>query len=393
MTSCPIYSAGDVSRLMVVEESIYGVTPTTAMKYGGDQTSYGGGPMDIKASPEYLGGLTYDQMRREAPAYGFESSFKFKPVDASRDWANIWVKLACGSVSGIVRDLPSFSAHVFVNKYDRRLFSGCKVNSLTISSGGFGSFIDFKATVWAAGCQESSNGTFSTPAYQTVTPDISAASDTGEAICNLDDPYYTSGGVRMSICAKTWAISINNNLIGTPGKLNGLMTAYGGCLAGDKREIKFTCTVQQSSELWTKSKLYDNVAFELYVPIGGGKTMHLSGCRFSQTDMPTRVQSTNDETLTMSCQGMDVISAESLFEVKFNIDYGGTVSATIGSASSTLAGNNTHRVRVPTGSTLALSETPLSGYTFSGWITADGTDTSSTKNITSAKSVRVVFTA
>ena len=236
-------------------------------------------------------------------------------------------------------------------------------------------------------CQESYDGTFEEPPYQTVTPDVAYTKPTGTIVIDTEDLSYSDGGVEKYIGAKTWTLSIDNVLTGVPGYVGGEMVANGECLIPGQRNITLSCTIQQGSETWYKRKMRDGGVFTLIIPIGNSY-LELEGCEIIQADVSSRIQGLNDETLTFRAKDMSYhATAISGYEVTTSVDLGGTV--TVGESGT--VGLGVHKLKFDDGSSNVLTATAQPGYTFVGWVRKSGSVSTPAITVTASESVKAIF--
>jgi len=133
MTSNDGFTAGDLSPLMVVAETVYGTTPETGWFFGLESTKVT--PTDSNNQYQARWGgdrsINSDAMVSRSLEAGFNMDFD---IPGLTNWIEPVFSTAFGASAGTTKtgDLPSFSAVVQVAE-NNILYNGCKIDTLKMS--------------------------------------------------------------------------------------------------------------------------------------------------------------------------------------------------------------------------------------------------------------------
>lgn len=306
------YTAGEVLPLMWIAEVTYGVTPTTAMAWGGDVISL---RPDVDLDKQYIieqGNRSFGTCTVGARKARFALKYYNRPA---LDWRSLMAYYCYGSTTGLADHEGSFSALVGIKQgssYKYNLYNGCKINKGVISCEKPGMPLVYEADVIAQWVQAAtaltgfsglqspatiSGGTLPTP------PAAGADSWLGILQLNLN-----AGGLA-NFYPRKWSLTVDNHMEAEPGNALGADAVKYGLDAGQGvneggRDIIFTCTKPAADETWTNAKLADLAVTALTIPIGS-RTITLSGGVFN-SNLPERKQALMDEDLEIRFNAMSI---------------------------------------------------------------------------------------
>jgi|GEM_PF-7046466 hypothetical protein len=301
-----VRTKGSLCRFAVADESVYGTFNTAAtVRYAGTLKT-----LDTTNDPtreDDPGECTYVR----AGSYVTGRDFGYKAVfrhPSSSGWQN-WMTMALGILSGLgtVRDLTPFTTRIRAAADEVLAWCGCKVDTLEIASDGPGSMLSFTATVKSQYlCAPSTDNVFTDASGTSFT--FAPADRPDEApITDSSLLYYsTDGGTTWISCdAKTWAITVSRSLESDPAVVNGHALNAGLGLTPKTCDLKLAFTFLSKSSVWDAFKLIDTTELQ-FKKVIDGYTVLLTGCTLDGGDMPSRSQSTYDETVNVTASDISV---------------------------------------------------------------------------------------
>jgi hypothetical protein len=253
-----------------IKETAYGVTPTGVWNNGPEPSSFV--PTDnLNQSEDYLSGSRSQRMSA-CVSQRRDAGFKLSSVEQARaDWISPLLVGALGIATGTepLGDLPSYSMIYKVGD-SRKLYNGCKVNSLRISASEPKAVVAFDSDVWA---QYSDDVTFSTPNYiiaglQNVTL---GTFPTATELAGLQvTPPVLFGASRVN--PLSWSIDIANNLERGKGSVTGADTIeypVSPALHEGRRSIIYECELYLDDLTYLDAVLVNSDAPTVSFGLGG----------------------------------------------------------------------------------------------------------------------------
>ena len=296
---------GDLRGFTIRDELTYGTFNASGTStYGGVAQS-----LDPSGGKSFSDDVTDGSFKFATPVVtGLGAGFKIKfryPV--SSGWQT-WVTRAIGALTGIgaLRDITPFSTVFKVASDELLSWTGCKVDSLVISSSKIGDLLDFSATILARYGTESATTAFvnadgtSYTFGEATRPSYAPISD------NTPWQYSTDEGDTWQSCDhKTWELSITRGLQADAANVNGLPLDAGLSLIPTKCEVQLKFTQLSKSAIWDELK-FDGPIDLQFKKVMDTKTILLTGCYLLPDNHPSRSQSPYDETIVASVQDITV---------------------------------------------------------------------------------------
>lgn len=288
---------GDLCALTLREEKVYGEIDASG-------TSVYAGTMISLDTPEEFttedivkcGSLARGGIFRTGASCGFTATFN---MVRGQGWQE-WVRRAIGSLTGVQKETPSFDALFRIASDESILFTGSRVNTLTVSATQIGAPIQIKADAMSR--------------WMTVSP--FADSDGGSLSMDpvaipLGVPVTFSKPWRWSsngqdfqeIKGKSFTLTISMSLQGEPGTADPTSDSSFQLEAGEgstpqSSEITLDITITSVGPEWDRMRAAFTTGLTFQTEIDG-KTVTLSGCNLSPS-MPSRSQSSYDETISVT---------------------------------------------------------------------------------------------
>lgn len=265
------YSPGELANFQFIDEATYGVTPETALTWGGILTS---AKPKVNANQDFIYGST-NRGYSDAVSGTWEIGLTLKGLarvaQSNYHWYNFWWKYGLGSTTSATEHLPSFSLQInfaIGTGYVYWLFNGCKIDKLKLSSEGHGLPIEFEAEIMSQWVSKST--TKAITGFQTITIGSDGSAPTSDLL-TWTEPIEVKLGTAapFDMSPKKWELTIDNDLARTPGIIEGADAAYYNCvsaLSEGKREVEFQCTLDLEDERYNTAKLAED-NFLLHLPI------------------------------------------------------------------------------------------------------------------------------
>lgn len=301
-----VRTKGSLCRFAVADESVYGTfNAAAAVRYAGTLISMD--TTDDASREDDPGECTYVR----AGSYVTGRDFGYKAVfrhPSSSGWQN-WMTMALGTLGGLgtVRDITPFTTRIRVAADEVLAWCGCKVDSLAVASKNPGSMLEFTATVKAQYLCAPSAGDAFTDASGTSFTFAPADRPDHAPITDSTSLYYSAdGGTTWVSCdAKTWTVTVSRSLESDPAAVNGHALNAGLGLTPQTCDIKLMFTLLSKSSFWDTLKLIDTTELQ-FKKVIDGYTVLLTGCTLDAGDMPSRSQSTYDETVNVTASDISV---------------------------------------------------------------------------------------
>lgn len=292
---------GDLCGLTILEESSYGVVPSGTGVYSGTCLTLTDNCSATYENIQSCGARNRSGAFVSQISCGFTATFS---VVRGRGWEE-WIERVQGSLAGVTRDLPSFTTVIRVSPSEVHVWTGCMVDSLTLSAGSIGEHIEFSVTVVAR--------------WHTLTPlrDSDGSTITAEPVpipSGVHVTYagnweYSPDGTSWTrVGAKGFTLSCSSNLASDEGAATDADTAYGlaagsGSAAQDS-SITLDLTITSKDSTWDllKHTLPTDLRFRCVID---SKTVTLTGCTLDIAG-PTRSQGTYDETISVTASDLTV---------------------------------------------------------------------------------------
>ena len=292
-----VLTKGDLGRFTIKKEAEYGrFAAAGAAAYGGKVKMFHPDDRPEWAADPEDGARTARAFLRTANEYSLRARFT---AFAGGNWKE-WLTLATGSADGMGADLPSFSARCDISRDNDAIAAlGCKVNTLTIESGASGAITEFSVDAMARYiCAPSDDDVFLDEGGAEFTFPKAAYSE-GPPVVHCNKIEWDPGDSWETITAKTWTLSIGNNLTGEPSALAvgdacRALAAGTGAVPGEP-DVTLTFTVPSSGVGWDAHKLGGLADFGARITLDG-TVITLKGCRFDG-GLAERTNDRHDETI------------------------------------------------------------------------------------------------
>lgn len=312
------FTAGELKRLYWLEESNYGVTlASTELKYGADLTSFNNGAEPNQEIEQHADSRAY------APAScvitRMDHGFKLKQAQvrapiSGYDWTKPLLYGAMGSAGGFsaLGRLPSFSMLTGLTAgatSHYSIYSGCKVNSLSMSCERAGGRVMFEADVMAQYLARTT--ALALTGFQSKTLG-SLGAIPAAAVLQWKAPFVItpSGGSARTVYPEPWTLRINNNLQRAGGAVTGAdsnVYTITEQLHEGKAEIELEMKLYLE-DLTAINEMLENTAVTSVSTVIGGKTITL-GSGHHKVDgnaWPELKQDVMDQTLRFRFSTMTV---------------------------------------------------------------------------------------
>ncbi|MDD4221999.1 MAG: hypothetical protein PHF83_02545 [Candidatus Methanomethylophilus sp.] len=301
-----VRTKGSLCRFAVRDEATYGTfSSTNISRYAGTLTG-----LDTTADltrEDDPGECTYVRAGSciTGGAYGYKASFRHP---AGAGWTK-WLEMAVGSLTGIgtVRDITPFTTRIRAAADEVLAWCGCKVDTLEIASSAPGSLLAFSATVKAQYlCAPSASNSF-VAADGTAFAMEPIDRPAGAAITDGSLLYYsTDAGTTWTSCdAKTWTLTVSRSLESDPAVIGGHSLDAGLGLIPQTCDLSLAFTQLSRSPTWDTLKLAGTEDLQ-FKKVVDGYTVLLTGCTLDAGDLPSRTQSTYDETVNVTASDITV---------------------------------------------------------------------------------------
>lgn len=295
---------GDLCGLTVRDEATYGVIDTSGT------SAYAGTTLTLSSPDDYTmeeiqqcGSRVRGGVFRTAASFGYDATFNYV---RNQGWED-WIRRAIGSLSGVQRETPSFDTVIRVAPDEYHLWTGCRVNTLSIAAPSIGAPLEFSVSAMAR--------------WHTMTPFTDSDGDSlsialvaipaGAPITfNRPWEYSTNGTSWTRIKGKSFTLSINQNLSGDPGASSetdddAFQLEAGSGSVPLESSITLDITITSVGPEWDRMRLACTTGLYFRTVIDG-HTVTLSGCNLSPT-MPDRIQAMYDETISVTATDMTVV--------------------------------------------------------------------------------------
>ena len=287
---------GSLGGLQIVEESTYGTTPTaTDFTYIGYMESMQATNGNNEAEQQADGSRTFDDVVFGAQSASFTADLSLFRNATGYDWKKI-VDLAPGSSS----DVPSFTSLMKIASDQYVMLKGCKVDKLTLASAGVGQKVTAKVECKAMQLLpgQSSKAGFGTLGDENDGP-------AKNAIIYNAYPTTSLSGEAATVPSSKFSITIGNGLVEKEGIVSGTALSAGQGLVPDKTDISIEYTIMSVSKVWDNLKVGKTKGFTVTQVIGGYSFV-FTGCYLPGDDLPSRSQSTYDETIRIKASGVTI---------------------------------------------------------------------------------------
>lgn len=322
------YTAGELNTLYYLKETNYGDTVSSGQE--GSTVSFIPGPYtttwqrqdDLHRYRQYLpGSRSYDV--NTSVDQGNDVAFSFKGILRSAEgqndpsgWADPIIRGALGEGNmGITTSdlgvLPSFSILMglgssFKNNQFRMLYNGCKINNMTLSADQPKAVIGCQAEIWSQYAERViGNNVSELQSFVISAEDVPISSRpvavqwNSAIVLNNEQIYPVS-----------WNLTVNNNLGRTVGPKTGknqqsrLVTR---CLGEGKRDITMSMSCWMSDyHKQIQDQLNNPILGEMIIPISGGKSIRLTGGRYTLS-LPEHVQDRHQIEIKTDWTGAEII--------------------------------------------------------------------------------------
>jgi hypothetical protein len=277
MTEAAPYTAGNLRPFNYITESNFGVTPATALIWGGELLDVH--PVTNMKMEEIVesGSATYGDVVYDPPIYGFEAKLITRKTSGGFDWRAFFATFGmCGATgSSTFLSLPaSFTAQIAKlvgAAYSYNFYSGCYIDRLKMSWDKPMREVIFDIKVLSQYVQPSTGKTIT--GHQAVTVGADASPITTDLLRWANNPQISYGGgppLLADLYAKKCSLTIDHHLEPAP---EGIATGADAtkrpmpiAFAKGKTDILFEVDLESNTENWTNAKLARSSIEQLVPP-------------------------------------------------------------------------------------------------------------------------------
>lgn len=259
---------GDLSGMTIIEETTYGNTGTNVAFYGGTLKTFRDESDAGTVAEVGDGTMKFGTVYNEMHTSGYTATFTVPASTGIDDW----ITYAIGATSGLTATQPSFETEISVASDQHYLYSGCKINNLTIR-GEFGKPIELDVEVFAK--------------KTTISATRKTAKKTKSGSTLMHYNALTGGG--KDIYNNTFELSINRELLreGTYVEADTKAYASGIDSIPTAYDVDLNFSEKASSSAWDILRLDGGNDKTFAVKIGT-KMLTMTGCYFVGKDSPSR---------------------------------------------------------------------------------------------------------
>jgi hypothetical protein len=303
------FTAGELRKLYWVAESTYGVTPATALTWGGEILELS--PMDdLKVRINRISGSrsAFDRTR-DGAEMGFRVKCLSRAVSGGYNWRNLFAAYAFGSTTGLADHLGSFSAQVLkvvggTSYYSQ--YAGCKINKLTLGADAPGEPFVFDAEVLARWLQKATAKAIT--GLQSVTVGADPADITTSLLTWNGVSQYNLGGGLTNWYPKSLKLTVDNGMQRQMGNVvgadsNRYVVPIG--ISEGQRDIVLEAGLWYEDETWVNARLAGTAVTAVTIPVDS-YTITLSNGELLANDFPTLKHDLMDETVKISFKSLSI---------------------------------------------------------------------------------------
>ncbi|MFA6803787.1 MAG: hypothetical protein WCR24_04760 [Candidatus Methanomethylophilaceae archaeon] len=299
-----VRTKGSLNGFTIRPETTYGTFATGGTsKYAGTLVSLDPGDNLNPEQDPSEDSLIFSDVVFLDREFGFTAKFRHPK---SSTWYD-WITYAVGALTGVQKTLPSFSARVSVGDDENLCYVGCKVNQLTISADSVGGLLNFSADIYARYlCAPSATSAFVNVDTTAIT--FTPLSKPAYAPITNNGYIYvsTDGGTSWtSVRNKGFTIDLGTSLQREAELVNSVPLSAGLDSIPQTFDGTVTFNRAQTDRTWDELKLAGTKDLQFRIVIDGA-TVLMTGCYLSGDDLPSRQQSTYDESITATIRDITV---------------------------------------------------------------------------------------
>lgn len=305
----PAFTAGELKKLYYVPEVTYGVTPVTALTWGGEIIELTPST-DMKVRINRISGTrgTFDATR-DAAEIGLKVRAMTRAVSGGFDWRNLWAVYAYGAVGALTDHLGSFSMQALKtvgasNYYSQ--YSGCKVNKLTLDAPAPGEPWVFEADVIARWMQKATAKTIA--GLQNVVVGADPADITTSLLTWNGVSQYNIGSGLVTWYPKSLKLTVDNAMQRQMGNVVGADAVKYSVPIGiseGPRDIMLEANLWYSDETLVNARIAGTAVTAVTIPMDA-QTITLSNGVFMANDFPTLKHDIMDETVKINFKSLTI---------------------------------------------------------------------------------------
>ena len=302
-----VRTKGDLCGLTVRTEQTYGKIDSAGTSlYGGTLLSVSTSGDTVTEQEVFACTRLRQGVFRTAAAFGLTATFNHV---RGQDWEK-WIEYATGSLDGVQRQSDSFDTVFRVAEGENHLFTGCRVNSLSVSASDIGALVEFRADIMAR--------------WHTMTP-FKDSDGTALSMALASIPsgapitysrkweYSTNGTDFQPIPGKSWTLQINQNLQGEPDVNDpdddsAYKLEAGSDSVPQASEITLEITVTSSGPEWDRLRMAYTTGMTLRCVIDG-MLVTLKGCSLGVSGPDRSATGSYDETISLTATDIVVTEA------------------------------------------------------------------------------------
>jgi hypothetical protein len=303
------FTAGELKTLNYIPEVTYGVTPVTALTWGGDIEEFT--PTDdMKVRINRISGTrsTFDATR-DAAEMGFKLKCRARAAAGGTDWRALWAAYAFGSTTALTDHLGSFSAQVLKtvgasNYYTQ--YSGCKLDKLGISAASPGEPWMFEADVMARWKQNATAKAI--VGLQSLTVGANATDTTTSPLTWNGASQYNIGGGLVTWYPKSIKFGVDNAMQRQMGNVVGADAVKYSVPIGiseGARDITLEANLWYADETFVNARLNNTAVTAVTIPIDTF-TVTLSNGVFMANDFPALKHDLMEETVKINFKSLTI---------------------------------------------------------------------------------------
>ena len=297
-----VRTKGDLCGLTVREETTYGVIGTGASQYAGTTLTLTDSSDATVEGIEQCGSRVDADTIVTSVSTGYSATFN---MVRGQGWED-WMTRALGGLNGVQREIPSFDTAIRIDPSTVHLWTGCKVNSFGMSAASPGAKIEFSVQTMA---KWHTKTPFKDADGDTLSMDAVAIPSGVPITYNRPWEYSTNGTSFSRVPAKSFSLSISNNLSAIPGLTSDNGDGY-GLEAGEGSDAQ-DCGITLDLTIVSRDNTWDDLRMALtkgmtFRTVIDGKTLTLKGCTLGLAG-PARSQGQYDETISVTALDITVV--------------------------------------------------------------------------------------
>lgn len=290
-------SKGSLCAFTIRDEATYGVFDTAGTsEYGGTLET-----LDTPKETEWVqdadeGHRTFGDAMATANGYGIEATFTHP---RQSNWSN-WLVRTMGALTGVQNEIGSFSARFNIDSQYAMAVFGAKVDSFSITADKRGSPYKFKVSAKARYLAKPSEGDFDNLGTEVEFLGTDRPAFPPMTYCRPLEVSFDGGTTWVDTKAKNWSLTFDNSLESEADAVIVGDDCYslesGADSVPNDCKIELSFGILSKSEFWDVKKMDNTKNIQFRVRLDN-VVLTMTGCYLTASDLPSRKQSTYDETI------------------------------------------------------------------------------------------------